>query len=60
MCLTIIGVSNDNKKKINVIFAAYFQSLFDARFSDNPQTKVKEEATYVHFMDFIEECEGIC
>ena len=37
----------------------YFQSLFDSIFSDNPQIKVKKEAAYVYFMDFIEECEGM-
>ena len=37
----------------------YFEALFDARFSDDPQRKVKEEAAYVYFMDFIEECEGM-
>ena len=40
-------------------FTDYFQSLFETRFSDNPQVKVKEEAAYVYFMDFIEECEGM-
>ena len=40
-------------------FTDYFQSLFETRFSDNPQTKVKEKAAYVYFMDFIEECEGM-
>ena len=40
-------------------FTDYFQSLFETRFSDNPQTKVKEEAAYVYFMDFIKECESM-
>ena len=43
-----------------IIFnAAYFHSLFDAKFSTNdPERKAKEEAAFVHFMDFLEECEG--
>ena len=40
-------------------FTAYIQSLSDAKFSDSPQIKVKEEAAYVYFMDFIEKCEGM-
>ena len=26
--------------------------------SDNPVRKAKEQATYIFFMDFIDECEG--
>lgn len=38
---------------------AYFKSILEAVFSQNdPQRKRKEEAAYIYFMDFIEECEG--
>ena len=42
-----------------VFNADYFCSLFDAKFSTNePERKVREEAAFVNFMDFLEECEG--
>ena len=45
----------------NYFNTAYFHSLFDAKFStkfNDPERKAKEEAAFVHFMDFLEECEG--
>ena len=44
---------------VYIFNAAYFHSLFDAKFSTNDtERKVKEEAAFVHFMDFLEEYEG--
>lgn len=41
------------------IYAEYFKSIFDVNFSkDDPPRRKKEEAAYIYFMDFIEECEG--
>ena len=40
-------------------YLEYFKK-FDCVFStDNAQRKAKEEASYIFFMDFLEECEGM-
>ena len=45
---------------VSFLFAEYFKSLLNAVFSSsNPQRKAKEEQTFIYFMDFIEECEGM-
>ena len=41
------------------LIAEYFKTILKAKFStDNVPRKTKEEASYIYFMDFLEECEG--
>lgn len=41
-------------------FTAFLKSLLDASFStNNPVKRTQEEAAYIYFCDFIEECEGM-
>lgn len=38
----------------------YFRSIFEVIFSDiDRQRRDKEEATYIHFMDFVDDCQGM-
>ena len=40
--------------------AEYFKSLLSVSFCENaPPRRAKEEATYIFFLDFIDECEGM-
>lgn len=40
-------------------YLEYFKNLFKVEFSIDPCTKEKEEAAYIFFMDFLQECEGV-
>ena len=42
----------------HIIFTQYFRSLFEVSFSSEVDKSRKEEAAFIYFLDFIEECEG--
>ena len=35
----------------------YFRDLFDVNFSDRVVRREREQAVYVHFVDYIQDCE---
>ena len=37
----------------------YFRTLFHVTFSDQPERREKEQQSYIYFIDYIEECEGM-
>ena len=42
-------------------FIGYIKSLLEVKFTRNAKTdeKMKEEAAFIYFMDFLDECEGL-
>lgn len=44
----------------NAIHLDYFRSLFSITFDTGPPRREKEREVYVFFMDFVEECGGMC
>ena len=37
----------------------YFRTLFDVTFSDQPERRENEQQSYIYFIDYIEEGEGM-
>lgn len=54
------GLLVDYGVVLHVIILEYFKTLLKPSFSEvGTRMRTMEEASYIHFLDFLEECEGM-